>query len=108
MLQAAWAILIEPPQSGFQIMIVTNVVAHPPSAMAAPTSARPNSIVQLPARYGLKSVNFPHINPTTNSDAISRAFDVRRAKRGSEEKIRNGTTAGITDARSIQKMAPIP
>src|SRR5271167_2299784 len=106
--KADTAIFIETPSVWVQITIVTNVVAHPPRAMATPTSAKPNSIVQLPATYGFESVNFPHINPTTNSDAISRAFETRRAKRGSEEKIRNGITAGITDAKSIQNMAPIP
>lgn len=34
----------------FQITIVTTVVAHPPSAMATPTSAKPISIAQHPAR----------------------------------------------------------
>src|SRR5580692_7800572 len=34
----------------FQNAIVTDVVAHPPSAMATPTSAKPTSIAQPPAR----------------------------------------------------------
>ena len=35
---------------GLQNTIVTDLLAHPPSAMATPTSAKPNSIAQLPAR----------------------------------------------------------